>query len=420
MRKCGMPHDTGLIATVTIALALAFVFGLIATRLHVSAIVGYLLAGVAVGPFTPGFVADTHLAPQLAELGVILLMFGVGIHFSIRDLLAVKVLAIPGAVGQIVLTTALTAVVVSNWGWSVAEGVVLGLAISVASTVVLLRSLMDRDLLQTFPGQAAVGWLIVEDLFTVLVLVMLPALAEAAGTSGQIDPGPLLLTLAITLGKVALLVVLMLIVGVRVVPWLLTEVQRTGSRELFTLAVLTVALGVAFAAAALFGVSFALGAFLAGVVASESDLSQRAAEDALPLSDAFAVLFFVSVGMLFQPGFVLEQPLSVLAIVLLIVLAKPLLALGIVLLLRRPLQSGLVIGAGLGQIGEFSFIMAELGRSLGLLPSTGYSLILAGALISITINPALFALIEPIQAWVGRRPPANARPEPATTAEPPS
>ncbi len=253
-----------------------------------------------------------------------------------------------------------------------------------------------------------------------LVLVLLPALAEAAGTSGQIDPLPLLLTLAITLGKVALLVVLMLIVGVRVVPWLLTEVQRTGSREAFTLAVLTVALGVAFAAAALFGVSFALGAFLAGVVVGESDLSQRAAEDALPLRDAFAVLFFVSVGMLFQPGFVLEQPLSVLAIVLLIVLAKPLLALGIVALLRRPLQAALVIGAGLGQIGEFSFIMAELGRSLGLLLLAGYSLVLAGALISITINPALFALVEPIQAWVGRRAPAGLRPEPAALAEPPT
>jgi CPA2 family monovalent cation:H+ antiporter-2 len=413
-----MPHDTGLIATITIALALAFVFGLIATRLHVSAIVGYLLAGVAVGPFTPGFVADTRLAPQLAELGVILLMFGVGLHFSVRDLLAVRAVAIPGAVGQIVLTTVLTAALVSIWGWSVAEGVVLGLAISVASTVVLLRSLMDRDLLRSYPGRAAVGWLIVEDLFTVLVLVLLPALAEASGTSGRIDPGPLLLTLAITLGKVALLVVLMLIVGVRVVPWLLTEVQRTGSRELFTLAVLTVALGVAFAAAALFGVSFALGAFLAGVVAGESDLSQRAAEDALPLRDAFAVLFFVSVGMLFQPGFVVEQPLSVLAIVLLIVLAKPLLALGIVALLRRPLQAGLVIGAGLGQIGEFSFIVAELGRSLGLLPSAGYSLVPVGALISITINPALFGLVEPIETWLAGRAPARLRQQP--TVEPPT
>jgi monovalent cation:H+ antiporter-2, CPA2 family len=406
VRKLGrMPHDTALIATITVALALAFVGGFIATRLHISAIVGYLLAGVAVGPFTPGFVADTRLAPQLAEIGVILLMFGVGIHFSLRDLLAVRAIAVPGAIGQIVLMTALTAAVATVLGWSAAEGLVLGLAIAVASTVVLLRALLERDLLHTFAGRAAVGWLLVEDLFTVLVLVLLPALAEAAGgAAGRGDVGALLLTLLLTLAKVALLIVVMLLVGTRVVPWLLAEVQRTGSRELFTLAVLAVALGIAFASAALFGVSFALGAFLAGIVVGESDLSQRAAEDALPLRDAFAVLFFVSVGMLFEPGFVLQQPVLVLAVVLLIMVAKPLLALGIVVLLRRSLRTGLVIAAGRGQIGEFSFILAELGRSLDLLPPAGYSLVLAGALISITLNPVLFGCIGPLEAWLSRRP----------------
>jgi CPA2 family monovalent cation:H+ antiporter-2 len=404
-----MPHETGLIATITVALAFAFVGGFIATRFHLPAIVGYLLAGVAVGPFTPGFIADTHLAPQLAEIGVILLMFGVGIHFSLRDLLAVRAIAIPGAVGQSAAATALAVGVALWWGWTPGAGLVLGLAISVASTVVLLRALMDRDLLETHPGRVAVGWLIVEDIFTVVILVLLPALAQylGMGTSGVPGAPPgggdLLVQLALTLGKVALLVVLVLVIRARVVPWLLIQVARTGSRELFTLSVLAVALGIAYGSAVLFGVSFALGAFLAGLVVGESDLSHQAAADALPLRDAFAVLFFVSVGMLFNPAYLLADLGRVVTVVLLIMLAKPLAALLIVLALGHPMRLGLVVAAGLAQIGEFSFIVAELGRGLGLLPDEGYNLVLAGALLSITLNPLLFRTIEPLEAWFRRR-----------------
>jgi len=416
-----LPHETALIATMSVALALAFVGGFLATRLRLPAIVGYLLAGVAVGPFTPGFVADTGLAPQLAEIGVILLMFGVGIHFSLRDLLAVRAVAVPGAVGQIAAATALAVGLSIWWGWGLQAGIVLGLAISVASTVVLLRALMEGDLLETTSGRIAVGWLIVEDLLTVLALVLLPILAgggvDSHGTplaATNAPPGltDILVTVGLTLAKVAVLVVVMLFVGARFVPWLLIQVSGTGSRELFILAVLAVAFGVAFGSSVLFGVSLALGAFLAGLVVGESDLSHQAAEDALPLRDAFAVLFFVSVGMLFDPSILLTSPLQVLAVVAIIVLAKPLVALLLVVLLGRPARTGLIVGAGLAQIGEFSFILAELGRSLGMLPAEGYNLILAGALISITLNPALFRLIGPLDAWLDRPADAEAEPEP--------
>jgi monovalent cation:H+ antiporter-2, CPA2 family len=411
----------------SVALALAFVGGFLATKLHLPAIVGYLLAGVVVGPFTPGFVADRTLAPQLAEIGVILLMFGVGIHFSMRDLMAVRTVAVPGAVGQIAAVTALCVVLALWWGWSVEAGIVLGLAISIASTVVMLRALMEGDLLETTPGKCAVGWLIVEDLLTVLALLLLPLMAgggghghggaDAAATTGWAG---ILTTVGLTLAKVAALVVAMLFAGARVVPWLLIQVSRTGSRELFVLAVLAVAFGVAFGSSVLFGVSLALGAFLAGLVVGESDLSHQAAEDALPLRDAFAVLFFVSVGMLFDPIILLTNPGRVLAVVAIIVLAKPAISYLLVVARGRPARTGLIVGAGRAQIGEFSFILAGLGLSLGLLPAEGYDLILAGALISITLNPVLFRLIRPIEAWLAR--PAEAEveavPEPLEMAGP--
>lgn len=405
-----MPQHTELISTISVALALAFIGGFVATRLHLPTIVGYLLAGVVVGPFTPGFVADRTLAPQLAEIGVILLMFGVGIHFSIRDLLAVRGVAIPGAVGQIAAATAVTVGLAHWWGWSVQTGLVLGLAVSVASTVVLLRALLERDVLDSVHGRVAVGWLIVEDLFTVLILVLLPALAVDAGseTSSGLAAwsvgGEVLLVVALTLGKVALLAAVMLFVGARAVPWLLLQVARTGSKELFTLSILALALGVAFGSAVLFGVSLALGAFLAGLVVGESDLSHQAAEDALPLRDAFAVLFFVSVGMLFDPSILLRSPGYVLAVVFVIVVAKPLAAFLIVAALGRPVRTGLIVAAGLAQIGEFSFILSELGRTLGLLPDEAYNLILAGALLSITLNPLLFRAITPIESWLRGHP----------------
>jgi monovalent cation:H+ antiporter-2, CPA2 family len=393
----------------SVALALAFVGGFLAIRLGLPAIVGYLLAGVVVGPFTPGFVADTGLAPQLAEIGVILLMFGVGIHFSMRDLMAVRSVAVPGAVGQIVATTAPAVGLAFWWGWGLEAGIVLGLAVSVASTVVLLRALTENDLLETSHGKIAVGWLIVEDLLTVLALVLLPTLVGSGVDSHGLAMGgaggwtDILATVGLTLAKVAVLVAVMLFAGARFVPWLLIQVSRTGSRELFILAVLAVAFGIAFGSSVLFGVSLALGAFLAGLVVGESDLSHQAAEDALPLRDAFAVLFFVSVGMLFDPSILLASPGRVLAVVALIVLAKPLVAFLLVIGLGRPVRSGLILAAGRAQIGEFSFILAELGRSLGMLPTEGYNLLLAGALISITLNPVLFRLIGPIEAWLDRQ-----------------
>jgi CPA2 family monovalent cation:H+ antiporter-2 len=407
-----MPHETALIATIAAGLGLAFVFGLLATRLRLPPILGYLIAGVAVGPFTPGFVADSGLASQLAEIGVILLMFGVGLHFSIADLMAVRRIAIPGAVVQIAVATALGAVLSHFWGWSWGTGLVFGLSLSVASTVVLLRALEDRGILDSTDGRIAVGWLIVEDLVTVLALVLLPALAgplgatppeSAAGHAPAVQAG-LLATLGLTLAKVTAFVVLMLVVGRRAIPWLLGRVVRIGSRELFTLAVLAIALGIAVGAAVLFGVSFALGAFFAGVIVSESDFSHEAATNALPLQDAFAVLFFVSVGMLFDPTILLRQPLEVLTVVLIILLGKSAASLGIVLAFRYPLHTALTISASLAQIGEFSFILAAVGVSLGLLPAEAQSLIVAGALLSITLNPFVFRVVEPVERWVRGRP----------------
>ncbi|HEX6630427.1 MAG TPA: monovalent cation:proton antiporter-2 (CPA2) family protein, partial [Gemmatimonadaceae bacterium] len=373
-----MHHETALIATIATGLGLAFVFGLLATRLRLPPILGYLLAGVAAGPFTPGFVADAGLASQLAELGVILLMFGVGLHFSVADLLAVRRIAIPGAIAQITVATGLGALVSHRWGWSWGTGLVFGLALSVASTVVLLRALEDRGILDSADGRIAVGWLIVEDIVTVLALVLLPALAGPLGgtpPTGAAAQASIAVTLLVTLAQVAGFIAFMLVVGRRVVPWLLGRVVRTGSRELFTLAVLAVALGLAVGAATLFGVSFALGAFFAGVIVSESDFSHEAATNALPLQDAFAVLFFVSVGMLFDPLILLRQPLQVLAVVLIVLVGKSVASLAIVLGFRYPLHTALTISASLAQIGEFSFILAALAVSLGLLSPEAQGLI---------------------------------------------
>lgn len=387
-----MPHETTLIATIAIGLGLAFIGGFIAQKLRLPPLVGYLLAGVAVGPFTPGFVADGEIAGQLAEIGVILLMFGVGIHFSFKDLLAVRAIAVPGAIGQILIATLLGMGLAALWGWSLGAGLVFGLALSVASTVVLLKALEERNLTDTPDGRIAIGWLIVEDLVMVLALVLLPVLAGPLGgtpPAGSAE-NSLLLTLGITLGKVAVFALLMLFVGTRLIPWLLTQVERTGSRELFTLAVLAIALGIAFGSAELFDVSFALGAFFAGVIVNGSDLSHRAAEEALPLQDAFAVLFFVSVGMLFDPDILLQEPLKVLATVGVILVGKTVAAALIVKLFGRSTGTALTVSASLAQIGEFSFILAGLGLSLELLPEDGQSLILAGALLSIVLNPLVF------------------------------
>jgi CPA2 family monovalent cation:H+ antiporter-2 len=398
-------HEPVLITTIAIGLTAAFIGAFIARRLRLPAIVGYIAAGVVVGPFTPGFVADQALATELAELGVILLMFGVGIHFSIRDLLAVKSIAIPGAVGQILVATLFGVALGVALGWGVGGGLVLGLAISVASTVVLLRALMDRGDLDTAQGRIAVGWLIVEDLFTVLVLVLLPTIAPLIGGTADEHAasslGPIG-ELALALVKTGVFAALILVAGARLVPWLLHQVAREGSRELFTLAVLAIALGIAYLSAAVFGVSFALGAFLAGAVVGESDMSHQAAQDALPLRDAFAVLFFVSVGMLLDPTFLVTQPLAIAAVVALIVGAKAIAAFVIVAVAGYPVRVGLTVAAGLAQIGEFSFILGTLGLSLGLLPPDGFQLIVAGALLSITINPFLFRALDPLEARLRR------------------
>ncbi|MDF1504766.1 YbaL family putative K(+) efflux transporter [Roseisolibacter sp. H3M3-2] len=401
-----MPHETALIGTIAAGLGLAFVFGLLASRLRLPPILGYLLAGVAVGPFTPGFVADSGLAAQLAELGVILLMFGVGLHFSIADLLAVRRIAVPGAVAQIAVATGLGAAVSHLWGWSWGTGLVFGLALSVASTVVLLKALEARGILDSSDGRIAVGWLVVEDLVTVLALVLLPALAPMLGgtAGGGAATGGLAATLGITLLKVSAFVAVMLVVGRRAIPWLLGRVVSTGSRELFTLAVLAVALGIAVGAATLFGVSFALGAFFAGVIVSESDFSHEAATNALPLQDAFAVLFFVSVGMLFDPAILVQRPLEVLAVVGIVTIGKSLASLAIVLGFRYPLHTALTISASLAQIGEFSFILIALGVSLGLVPPEAQGLVVAGALLSITLNPFVFGAVGPIDRWLRARP----------------
>ena len=411
-----MPHEISLISTITAAFVAALIFGLAANRLRLPPLVGYLLAGVAVGPFTPGFVADGGLAGQLAEIGVILLMFGVGLHFSVADLLAVRRIAVPGAIGQIVIATAIGMWMVRAWGWSLGAGLVLGLSVSVASTVVLLKALEERNAVATPNGRIAIGWLIVEDLAMVLALVLLPAFAEALGGHVNADAHAtgghgLVLTLVITLAKVTAFVALVLLVGSRALPWLLLRVARTGSRELFTLTVLAIALGIAFGSAKLFGVSFALGAFFAGMVLNESDLSHKAAANSLPLQDAFAVLFFVSVGMLFDPSILVRQPLMVLSVLALILVGKSLVALGIVLLLGYPLRTALIVSASLAQIGEFSFILGGLGVSYGLLPAEGLSLILAGALLSITLNPFVFAATDRVCGWLRSSPRLTSRVE---------
>ncbi len=392
-----MPHSTSLIAILVAGFVLAFLFGALAQRMRLSPLVGYLIAGVIAGPFTPGFVGDQTLAPQLAEIGVILLMFGVGLHFSMRDLLEVKAVAVPGALIRIAVATLMGWALAQLMGWSHGAGIVFGLALSVASTVVLLRALEDRRLVETRLGRIAIGWVIVEDIAMVLALVLLPPLAEAlqgeAGGSGDIWTA-----LWTTFAKVGGFVAFMLIVGRRVIPWMLERVAGTGSRELFTLCVLAIALGVAFGSAQMFGVSFALGAFFAGMMLNESEFSHKAASETLPLRDAFAVLFFVSVGMLFDPMILMEQPLQVLATFLIIVLGKSLVAFATMRAVGKSSAVALKLSVSLAQIGEFSFILAGLGLQLDILPQEGQDLILAGALLSIIVNPLLFALLDRHQA----------------------
>ncbi|MBN9552322.1 MAG: Kef family K(+) transporter [Alphaproteobacteria bacterium] len=408
-----MPHDTPLIATIVAGLGLAFVFGALANRFRIPPLVGYLVAGVLVGPNTPGFVADAGLANELAEIGVILLMFGVGLHFSLKDLLSVRAIAVPGAIVQIGFATMLGAGLAWLLGWSPGAGLVFGLALSVASTVVLLRALQERRLIETERGRIAVGWLIVEDLAMVLALVLLPALAGVLGGQPQVDDHTSLFSLpvsygiwgvvGVTLAKVAAFVIVMLVVGRRVIPWILHYVAHTGSRELFRLSVLAIALGVAFGAAKLFGVSLALGAFFAGMIMSESELSHRAAEESLPLRDAFSVLFFVSVGMLFDPMSLISNGLPILATLAIIVIGKSLAAFVIVIAFRYPIATALMISASLAQIGEFSFILAELGVGLKLLPEQGRDLILAGAILSILLNPLMFLAVDRLKPWLEKR-----------------
>jgi len=399
-------HEIALISTVAAGLVYALIGGYIANRLHLPPLVGYLLAGIVVGPFTPGFVADAKLAPQLAEIGVILLMFGVGLHFSIRDLLAVRNIAVPGALVQILATVALSYGVSRLWSWSTGAGLVLGLALSVASTVVLLRALETQGLLNAVSGRIAVGWLVVEDLFTVLMLVLLPALATllAGQPVDAVAPDQgewhLLLTLGIALGKLVAFVLFMLLVSARLLRWVLERVAATGSRELFTLALVAAAIGIGFGASEGFGLSFALGAFFAGVIVGESGHGDRATAELRPLQDVFNALFFVAIGMLFDPGILITEPFAELAVVLVIVLGKSIVTFLIVLLLRYPIGTALIIAAGLAQIGEFSFILAELGIGLHLLPPQSQSLIVAGALISIALNSFLLRAVRAIQVRI--------------------
>jgi len=396
-----MDHNLSLITTIAAAFALALIFGLIAEKLKLPALIGYLFAGIIIGPATPGFVADIEIASQLSEIGVMLLMFGVGLHFSVQDLMSVKRIALPGALAQMTLATLLGMLVAHTWGWSMGHGLVFGLSLSCASTVVLLKALESRRILESMNGKIAVGWMVVEDMVTVLVLVLMPALAGVLGGQGEAtNANAIWETIGVTLLEITGFVVVMLVIGKRVLPWLLWYVAGTGSRELFTLTVIAVAIGVAFFASSLFHVSFALGAFFAGMIMRESEYSHRAAEDSLPFRDAFAVLFFVAVGMLVDPRILIKQPVQVLSVVAIIILGKSLAAVAIVLALRYPLNTALTVAASLGQIGEFSFILAGLGVSLNLLSADGMSLVLAGALISIALNPVVFASIKPLANWV--------------------
>ena len=392
-----MQHSLPLVTTIATALGMALVLGFLAIRLKIPAIVGYLLAGVMIGPFTPGIEVDSELASELAEIGVMLLMFGVGLHFSIDDLLKVRKISVPGATLQMVIATALGFGVATSWGWDIGASLVFGLALSIASTVVLLRALEASGTLESMNGHITVGWVVVQDLAMVLVLVLLPPFAQSLGGDAEASSaGDLWQTLGLTLLKVVAFITLMLVAGRRVFPWLLWQVARTGSRELFTLCVVAAAVSVAFGAAELFGVSFALGAFFAGMMLRESEFSHRAAEESLPLRDAFAVLFFVSVGMLFDPMILVEQPLHVLSVLAIITLGTPLVSATLVLVFGYPLSTALTVAASLGQIGEFSFILTGLGMSLHLLPAQGQSLILAGALTSIAINPLMFKAVAPL------------------------
>ena len=402
VQRSNVHHEIALISTVAVGLVYALIGGYIASRLRLPPLVGYLLAGIAVGPFTPGFVADAKLAPQLAEIGVILLMFGVGLHFSVGDLLAVRRVAVPGALVQVIATVALTYGITRMWGWGLGSGLVLGLALSVASTVVLLRALESQGLLNSISGKISVGWLVVEDLFTVLVLVLLPALA-ALLTGQPADPvshseSDLLVTLGIALAKLAGFVLFMLLIGARLLRWLLNRVAATGSRELFTLAVVAAAIGIGFGASEGFGLSFALGAFFAGVIVGECGHGERATIELRPLQDVFNALFFVAIGMLFDPGILVRDPFAELAIVAVIVLGKSAASFLIVVLLRYPIGTALIVAAGLAQIGEFSFILAELGIELHLLPADAQSLIVAGALISIALNSFLLRAARAVQS----------------------
>jgi monovalent cation:H+ antiporter-2, CPA2 family len=385
-------HDeTPLIALIAVGLVLSFICGYIAIRLRLSPILGYLVAGIIMGPYTPGFVGESHIASELAEIGVILLMFGVGMHFSVADLWAMRTVSVPGAVAQITVATVLGIGVTHLWGWSLACGLVFGLALSVASTVVMLRTLKDYNALDTPDGKITIGWTIVEDVVMVMVLVLLPAFFGPTGAdAGHEESGSPWLTLGLALGKVALFIVLMLVFGTRVFPWLLQKVERTGSRELFTLAVIALALGVAFGSSILFGTSFALGAFFAGMVINQSDLNHRAATTLEPLQDSFGTLFFVAIGMLFDPLIIVHHPVQVLAVLAIIVVGKSLAAFGIVRLLGHPLSMALLVSAALAQIGEFSFILTGLGVSLGVLSNEAESLVIAGALLSILVNPLVF------------------------------
>ena len=387
-----MHHETPLLGTVVAGLVVAFILGAIAQRLRVSPMAGYLFAGVVVGPFTPGFVADKALAAELAELGVILLMFGVGLHFSLRDLLSVRKIAVPGAIVQIAVATVMGMALAWTLGWTLLAGFFFGLSLSVASTVVLLRALQSHKLVDSERGRIAVGWLIVEDLAMVLALVLLPTIAQMNNGGGSM--ADVVNALLITAGKVIGFIAFVLIIGRRAIPWLLHWVAHSGSRELFRLAVLAVALGVAFGAARLFDVSFALGAFFAGMILGETRLSQRAAEETLPLRDAFAVLFFVSVGMLFNPAILVERPWSVLVTVLIIVVGKSVAAYAIVRLFRHPHRTAMTVAASLAQIGEFSFILAALGVGLNVMPADGQDLILAGAILSILVHPFIVSFVE--------------------------
>ncbi len=402
-----MPHDVTLIATLAGGFGLALIFGLAVSYLKMPPLLGYLIAGVVIGPATPGFVADIGLSTQLAEIGVMLLMFGVGLHFSIDDLLSVKKIAVPGALFQMVVATALGFMVAHYWGWSTIGSIIFGLSLSVASTVVLLRALEAKGLLETANGQIAVGWLVVEDLVMVLALVLVPVMASIYGTDGQSNQpsstSDLLSLIGVTLAKVTAFVALMLVVGKRVLPKMLWIVAKSGSRELFTLAVIATAIGIAFFAAELFDVSFALGAFFAGMMLGESQLSKRAADESLPLRDAFAVLFFVSVGMLFNPEILWQEPLKLLIVIAIIMIGKTVAAILLVLIFKYPLGTALTVGVSLAQIGEFSFILAGMGLAMNLIPNEAYSLILAGAILSIAFNSFLFNGVEPALVWARKR-----------------